>query len=203
MTTFSRRSAARRPRREVPRASYDGVRPYAAWLATIARNALVDRARAEAKHKNVAGVDDLGDFADASTQDPTWRIEHEQLMRVVNRVRAELGEPDASIYRLRVEQGMSFSQTAKALGLTEVVTFGELQSDFARDKVLDADKAFAVEGWRTAATVTGVGAVVTGVAGAALYLWSMSLDRGALVAGPPSPNGPPRQGASPDAGGRP
>lgn len=103
------------------RASYDGVRPYDAWLATIARNALIDRARVEQKHKRVAAVDDLGDFADADARDPAWHAEHRQIMGVVEQVKKTLDDVDAGIFRCRMEQGMSFSEAAKALGLSEAV----------------------------------------------------------------------------------
>lgn len=103
------------------RASYDGVRPYDAWLATIARNALVDRARVEQKHKRVTAVEDLGDFADTAVQDPAWHAEHRQIMAIVERVKASLEDVDAKIFRARMERGMSFSETAQALRLSEAV----------------------------------------------------------------------------------
>lgn len=103
------------------RTSYDGVRPYDAWLATIARNALIDRARVEQKHKRVSALDDLSDFADDAARDPAWHAEHRQIMSVVERLKAALDDVDGRIFRARTEQGMSFSETAKELGLTEAV----------------------------------------------------------------------------------
>lgn len=104
------------------RESYDGIRPYGAWLATIARNLLVDRARGERRDSRVVHVDDLGELADASTEtDPTWRLEEEQLGRLVGQVKQTLEEPDRSIFRLRFEEQKSFRETALALGVSEIV----------------------------------------------------------------------------------
>jgi RNA polymerase sigma factor (sigma-70 family) len=104
------------------RESYDGVRPYGAWLATIARNLLVDRARNERRDARVIPVDDLADLPAASTEhDPTWKLEEEQLGRLVGEVKATLEEPDLSIFKLRFEEQKSFRETAQALGVSEIV----------------------------------------------------------------------------------
>ena len=104
------------------RQAYDGVRPYGAYLATIARNLLIDRARQERRDARVIAVDDLADVPEASSEtDPTWRIEEEQIGRIVGEVEADLGEPDLSIFRLRFKEQKTFRETAAALGLTEIV----------------------------------------------------------------------------------
>jgi RNA polymerase sigma-70 factor (ECF subfamily) len=104
------------------RESYDGLRPYGAWLATIARNLLVDRARQERKHAREVPVEDVGTLSDeGSAIDPSWRIEEEQLGAIVRRVTGELDELDREIFRLRVQEGASFRAAAEALKTTEIV----------------------------------------------------------------------------------
>lgn len=104
------------------RESYDGLRPYGAWLATIARNLLVDRARQEKKHAREVIVDDIGALAAPTDQpDPAWRVEEEQLAAIVARVTVGLDELDREIFRLRVQEGQSFRQVAEALKTTEIV----------------------------------------------------------------------------------
>lgn len=106
---------------EKARLSYDGVRPYGAWLATIARNLLVDRARTEQHNARALPFDDIDSLPAAEAPDPTWRIEAEQIQQIVTRVKHQLREPDAAIFAARIERGMSFSETAKSLGLSEIV----------------------------------------------------------------------------------
>lgn len=114
--TFARAFAPR------AREAYDGVRPYGAWLATIARNLLVDRARATRRDARVVQVEDLGELVDdGATNDPSWNLEEQQLRRLVGSVKEALEEPDASIFRLRFEEQRSFRETAEALGLTDIV----------------------------------------------------------------------------------
>lgn len=103
------------------RDAYDGIRPYGAYLATIARNLVVDRGRDLVRsQKRLAGGVDVEAVPDDESGDPTWRLEEEQLQGVVRRYREGLDEPDKSIFRLRYEEQMSHPQTAKALGISEV-----------------------------------------------------------------------------------
>lgn len=103
------------------RDAYDGIRPYGAYLSTIARNLVVDRGRELVRvSRRVAGKVDVDTVADDEAADPAWRIEEEQLHGVVKAYQEKLAEPDKSIFRLRYEEQMSHPQTAKALGLSEV-----------------------------------------------------------------------------------
>lgn len=105
------------------RAGYDGLRPYGAWLATIARNLLIDRARREQRSARFVPLDDaeaLGLAADGP-EDPAWGLEEQQLAGLVAGMKASLEEPDLSIFRLRFEQQRSFRETAEALGVTDIV----------------------------------------------------------------------------------
>jgi RNA polymerase sigma factor (sigma-70 family) len=129
------------------RESYDGVRPYGAFLATIARNLLIDRARQERRDARVVAVEDIGALA-GDAPDPTWKIEEEQLAKIVAVVKGALEEPDRSIFHLRVEEGRSFRDTAAALGLTEIVV--RRRDTRLRAKLLDLLRS---EGFLTDARV--------------------------------------------------
>jgi RNA polymerase sigma-70 factor (ECF subfamily) len=103
------------------RQTYDGIRPYGAWLGTIARNLLVDRARQKRKDARQVGVADLDDIPSGEGPDPTWRLEEEQLDHILRAATAELDPMDKEIFRLRVQEGASFKRTAEVLGTTEIV----------------------------------------------------------------------------------
>lgn len=102
------------------RESYDGVRPFGGWLATIARNLLIDRARRKRRESRVVALDDF-DAVEAPSLDPTWRIEEQALERLLSDFKRTLGEPEQSIYRMRYEERRTHRETAKALGLTDIV----------------------------------------------------------------------------------
>lgn len=102
------------------RAAYDGLRPYGAYLSTIARNLLIDRERAR-RRENVASYDDLAGLAADERTDPGFRLEEQQLLAVVQNVRVSLVEPDATIFRLRFEERQSCRAIAEAIGTTEIV----------------------------------------------------------------------------------
>lgn len=114
--TFARAFAPR------ARDSYDGIRPFGAYLATIARNLLIDRGRREAREaKSVVAVDDVGQLADPEGTDPTWRLEEQALDKILDEMKASLVEPDKSIFVCRVERQLSFKEAAAATGLSEIV----------------------------------------------------------------------------------
>lgn len=61
-----------------------------------------------------------------------------------------------------------------------LVAFDDLERDFEATRVVDPEKSIAVERWRTAVGVAVVGAAMFGLAGGALYAWSLTLEDGAL-----------------------
>ncbi len=114
--TFTRAFAPR------ARESYDGLRPFGAYLATIARNLIVDRGRKEVRaQKSFVAVADIADLADPDEEDPTWRLEEQSLARIVSEMKDSLEEPDKSIFICRVERRMSFKEAAAAVSLSEIV----------------------------------------------------------------------------------
>jgi RNA polymerase sigma factor (sigma-70 family) len=102
------------------RAAYDGLRPYGAFIATIARNLLVDRARRKKTEARV-DVDDLEERAELSVEDnPTWRMEEASIQAILADAKAQLDEPDRSIFRLRFVEQKTHKETAAALSLAEI-----------------------------------------------------------------------------------
>ena len=99
------------------RLAYDGVRPYGAYLATIARNLVVDVGRAQVRE---ARVDmDVG-LLEASTPDPARVAEERELSRLVGEFQAGLTEPDKTVFRLRLVEEKTYTDTGSAAGLTEM-----------------------------------------------------------------------------------
>ena len=118
------------------RAAYDGIRPFGAYLATIARNLVIDRGRREVREaKSFVTVTDMADLADPHHTDPTWALEEAQLQRLVTEVKLELDDVDQRIFTCRVEKQMSFKETAVDTGLSEIVI--RRRDTRMRAKILD------------------------------------------------------------------
>jgi RNA polymerase sigma factor (sigma-70 family) len=104
------------------REAYDGLRPYGAWLATIARNLVIDRGRKELREqRSFVPVADADELKSDDVADPTWHLEEQQLRRIVDEMKASLGEPDKSIFMCRMEKQLSFREAANELSLSEIV----------------------------------------------------------------------------------
>lgn len=71
--------------------------------------------------------------------------------------------------------------SAGGAALANQLAFARLEEDFRTTGQLDPAIALEVEGWRTATNALTVGAVVLGVAGGALVLWSMQLPDGEVT----------------------
>ena len=104
---------------EKARLQYDGIRPYGAWLSTIARNLITDRARRE-RRSGAVHVEDIEALADDVERDPTWKIESEQLVQILQTFEAGLDGEDRALFAARMKQQLSISQTQKALGWSEI-----------------------------------------------------------------------------------
>lgn len=103
------------------RTAYDGLRPYGAYLATIARNLLIDEGRRRARgRKFEARAVDVERLADDGDGAPDVVHEQSELTGIVDRFADALDEPDRSIFRLRYREEQSHRATATALSLSEI-----------------------------------------------------------------------------------
>lgn len=104
------------------RDGYDGVRPFGAYLATIARNLIVDRGRREQRSSRylAAGIDLERIADDTCTRDADEVLEEQELSRLVARWADELDEPERTIFQLRYSRQKSHRETAAEVGLTEI-----------------------------------------------------------------------------------
>jgi RNA polymerase sigma-70 factor (ECF subfamily) len=103
------------------RAAYDGLRPYGPYLITIARNLLIDEARARNRDKKVDLVDDIDSVAGAFVlPDPTAQLQGEQLKAALNEVKRGLTPVEQELFRLRYDEEMSQQQAAQHLGISVI-----------------------------------------------------------------------------------
>lgn len=100
------------------RDQYDGVRPFGAWLGTIARNLVTDRLRREGRVVPVEGQ--ILEAVAAESTSPTEQLQEEQLQGVLVAFRGSLGAEEAAVYRVRFEENRSLAEAARALGWSEI-----------------------------------------------------------------------------------
>lgn len=102
---------------ERARLSYDGLRPYGAWLGTIARNVLIDHGRAQGGRR-FASLDLEQVAADQPDQDNV--VHQGQLRLVLGRFLAALDDLDRRVFNLRFAESRSRRDAGEALGLSEM-----------------------------------------------------------------------------------
>jgi RNA polymerase sigma-70 factor, ECF subfamily len=102
---------------EKARHSYDGIRPYGAWLATIARNTLLDHGRA-LQTRRVAHVE-MDELAAAGpTQEDV--VHTHELRGLLGRFLGALDDLDRNVFRLRFAEARSRRDAGHELGLSEM-----------------------------------------------------------------------------------
>lgn len=102
------------------RLSYDGLSPYGAFLAGIARNLVVDHVRRRAAGRAVA-VGFAGQVAVQRPADaPDVASEEAEARRLLATFEAGLEPADAGLYRCRFGDGQTQEAAAVALGLTRI-----------------------------------------------------------------------------------
>lgn len=88
---------------------------FRAWIFRIGHNNFVNRKRAE-RRTRVALPDDVAASSVGNTES---QVENKEALEAVNRAIAELPSEFRSALLLRVEEGLSFREVAKVMGITE------------------------------------------------------------------------------------
>jgi RNA polymerase sigma-70 factor (ECF subfamily) len=106
---------------ETARTGYDGVRPFGAYLATIARNLVVDHGR-RTQHDRAAAavVIDPDTLVDDEIPRADDALAGRELAAVVAQFVRELDELDRRVFALRYEEEASHRAIGAELGLTEI-----------------------------------------------------------------------------------
>lgn len=123
----------RRAFAERARLAYDGLRPYGAYLATIARNLVIDSYTARKRELACFVIDDSTDTTSddwASSDDPfaehtpapTGRPERDlmsaELRGLVQTFKGSLGEREQAIFVLRFDEALSHNAIAERTGFS-------------------------------------------------------------------------------------
>ena len=103
---------------DTARKSWDGLRSYGAWLNTMTRNMLIDRARRE-RRLDFRAPDDMPIMVDQGP-DPADSHDATELHTVLVTFRASLSADEEALFRTRFEDTTSLSQSAKILGWSEI-----------------------------------------------------------------------------------
>lgn len=103
------------------REAYDGIRPYSAYLVTIARNLLIDHGRRLQRESRLVGLDSIGEDNVAPVPaDAEESLEEKELSGLLERFRSELDESDQRIFQLRYEEQHNLAETARLIGWSEI-----------------------------------------------------------------------------------
>lgn len=101
------------------RERYDGLRPYAAYIATIAKNLLIDAARRRGRTPSMVALDDVpqGALSDSAAGSATdTHLEAQALAGCLATFVEKLDPDEREVYRTRFEQQLSLRAAAKTTG---------------------------------------------------------------------------------------
>jgi len=108
--------------RPAARDTYDGLRPYANYLKTIARNTIIDGLRQSnplSRHLcEPLDVDLAATATGARVPTPLEQLEQSEVLQLATAFVAQLDERDRAIIRLRFVDGGTQTEVAAALGLS-------------------------------------------------------------------------------------
>ena len=124
------------------RRSYDGKRPYAPYLAAIARNLLVDEARRRGRELPTADLPD--DLPTEVPEIPDWA--EPETIRIVEAYLTDLSSELRGVHEQRYVKGCSQEAAAAALGLSrqQVRTLEQRLREGLREKIASQNRAPAV-----------------------------------------------------------
>jgi RNA polymerase sigma factor (sigma-70 family) len=100
------------------RTSWDGLRPFGAWLNTLTRNVLIDRARRERRLDVRAPADmplQVDDRPDAAAHH-----DERELTAALAAFRGTLSTDEQALFATRFERDQSLAETARTLGWSEI-----------------------------------------------------------------------------------
>lgn len=104
------------------RAVYDGIRPYEQFLFGIARNYLLELARARAQSAKLDNALEQVQAMDLEAFDKPLdqTLEDREVEMLLETFRRELSDEDLKLYDLRFTEGLGQEQAAASLGLTRI-----------------------------------------------------------------------------------
>lgn len=105
---------------ERARLQYDGIRPYSAWLRTVAHNVLVDHLRKNATQQRITAEDATAMMEDVASQEPLPddNLLTRQQQEAVEQFLDQLSPSERALVEVRFTKGMSQRDAAKELGVT-------------------------------------------------------------------------------------
>lgn len=103
--------------RSISKFAWQGV-PISAWLQRIARNALVDHVRAQARHKTGPIADEVP-LIDNEQMPPDQQFEGEYMKQELQKLLQELPEKERKIVYLKFYNGYTNRVIAQVTGLSE------------------------------------------------------------------------------------
>lgn len=103
------------------RQAYDGVRPFGAYLLTIARNLLIDHGRKKGRRPATTPLELVEDDLSAAVPPCAEEaVESEELLGLMGRFRAGLCAIDQRLFTLRYDEQRNLAETARLLGVSEI-----------------------------------------------------------------------------------
>jgi RNA polymerase sigma-70 factor (ECF subfamily) len=100
------------------RTSWDGIRPYGAWLRVMTKNLLVDRYRHESRAQPLSQEQVDGLILDE--RDPAEHHDDAELYQVLSVFQDGLTQDEKNLFHARYEEGRSLVGSAEALGWSEI-----------------------------------------------------------------------------------
>lgn len=100
------------------RLAYDGLRPFGAWIASITRNLLIDRARGVQRDKALVALDAVDHEIADEPGDAAAVVEENELNAVVAETAAAWPPRERELFRLRFVEGLPQQEAAARMGLS-------------------------------------------------------------------------------------
>lgn len=103
---------------EKARSSWDGLRPFGAWLNTMTKNLVIDRAR-KLGRLDLRAPDEMPTMVDPDP-DPAHAHDATELAAALQTFRGGMSDDETLLFRTRFEDGCSLGAASKQLGWSEI-----------------------------------------------------------------------------------